>query len=769
MSTLRLPSLQVPQLGPASFARRILLRAVFAFLMLATLALAVMLLKDEKQRSYDNYRESFRRTHAELIARLRHPSGQLALANAARASGPATPLRPLILPWAAIDFDDQNKAQQAIEMAGCAVQYADGGSVCVAIGANPYAGGFIYIVGSFLAGDLIGRERGQLELDAIHRAQVTLDMPGERGAWIAPFERLPEAASAVVRGRLTGFIGSGPLLERETRPVRDFRGWLWQPAQCAEPPVRTATDAPTSGGETVASACIRRTYFSIRLPVETYRDALFRPTPPVWPPTGLDQTRVRIAIFGPGRDTPLFDSDDASALPPPTLDDIALALLPGETLRIQRIGAAPGSASARPGARGATGVPAAVAGPGAASSAAVKPDDSADPDSRNLIVRNGAEQTAGAASPWLRALIQRLPVQGYAERIELTERLISPLGAWSVTLTGDVASVERTLGVVATRLSWFVGAMLLAIGAAWLVIELGLIRRIAELTRRAAAVSSNVRDPGADARIGELDVSDLRGSDELGILAGGLSDLLVRVRQDARREQIRAEQERDMWHAVGHEIMSPLQSLLVLHPNAEDPAHRYLRRMQQAVQVLYGTASPSEALEAATLRVESVDLDGFLREMAHNARFAGIDDVLYRREPGALKVRADPYSLEDALTHVLRNAARYRPAGTPITLELGYDESTARVSVHNQGPPIDAALIGRIFEYGVSGASGTDDADGTTRASPTGAAQAADPHPEHRGQGLFVARTWLAKMGGTIVADNVADGVRFTLTLQRAG
>ena len=113
----------------------------------------------------------------------------------------------------------------------------------------------------------------------------------------------------------------------------------------------------------------------------------------------------------------------------------------------------------------------------------------------------------------------------------------------------------------------------------------------------------NVQDDKIEQRITHLDLSDLRGSDELGILASSLSDLLQRVKDDVRREHIRAQQERDMWHAVGHEIMSPLQSLMVLHPTAEDASHRYIQRMQQAVRVLYGSASPSEALEAATLKL----------------------------------------------------------------------------------------------------------------------------------------------------------------------
>lgn len=70
--------------------------------------------------------------------------------------------------------------------------------------------------------------------------------------------------------------------------------------------------------------------------------------------------------------------------------------------------------------------------------------------------------------------------------------------------------------------------------------------------------------------------------------------------------------------------------------------------------------------------------------------------------------------------------------------------------LHNQGPAIAPALLDKIFEYGVS-----------------------DPDlPEsgpHRGQGLFVARTYLAKMGGSLRAENCADGVVFILGLQRAG
>jgi two-component system OmpR family sensor kinase len=298
-------------------------------------------------------------------------------------------------------------------------------------------------------------------------------------------------------------------------------------------------------------------------------------------------------------------------------------------------------------------------------------------------------------------------------------------------------------------MSWYVGAMLAAIGMAWLLIELSLLRRVTVLTRRAAAVSYNVNAPNVEQRVGALDLSDLRGRDELGILAGALSDLLQRVKDDVKRETIRTQQERDMWHAVGHEIMSPLQSLMVLHPQADDASHRYVQRMQQAVKVLYSQASPSEALQAATLQVDALDLDEFLTHVAGNAHFAGVTDVRYTPAGAAVPVRADAFSLEDVVTHILRNAQRHRTPGTPITIALQQDGDAATVRIHNQGEPIAPALLQRVFDYGVSG-SDSENAE-----------------PGQRGQGLFVARTYMRKMGGTIEARNEDDGVSFVLTLQR--
>jgi signal transduction histidine kinase len=685
--------------GRVPLRLRVFFRGAFALLALATVALALTVLIDEKQRSHRRYAEGLHNNLAQIAARLRHPTGQLALLNPELADQAPTPLHPLVLPFSAIDFDDRVKSLQAIEMAGCQVQYPDGSSWCAGVGNNPYAGAFVYLVGNVALGELVSHPSGELDLTGFHRVRVELAMRGQTFRWIAPFEALDEGANgnAGRRGRLTGYIDENQPIAPGTRPVRDFRGWLWQEGRCIE---RDADPA----------ICVKRSFVSIRLPIEIFRDDLFQKKL-VWPPADLAQMRLRLQLLAPGDGPALFDTNSEGATVPFSLGELRSLLASGEQLRVRRLAA------------------------GAGPAAAVE-----------LLSLNGAADTGEPVSPWLSQLIRQLPVDGFDAPIVARDTIATPLGRYELVLSGDVRSVNRGLATVATRLSWFVGAMLLAIALTWLAIELRIIRRITLLTRRAASVSIGVR--GRDDLAG-IDLADLRGSDELGVLAQGLRDLLRRVNDDVRREQIRAEQEKDMWHAVGHEIMSPLQSLMALHGRADDASHRYVSRMQQAVKVLYGHASPSEALQSTTLQLAPIDLSEFLGNVARNAPYTGIEHVVFASPGRSVAVRAEEYALEDVVTHVLRNADRYRSTGSPIRIELDDSGSDVRVHIHNDGPAIPPGLIDAIFEYGVSD-SAQSDAQG------------------HRGQGLFVAKTYMAKMGGTIAAQNLAGGVRFTLGLPKA-
>jgi signal transduction histidine kinase len=638
-----------------------------------------------------------------------------------------------VLPFAAIDFDDPFKARQAVELSGCAVGWPAGpqagAQVCTAIGRSAFAGGFVYVVVDAPLPPAFERDLTQRDLRGLHRARITVTQGGEVERWTAPFEAAADGpvqtAAGGLRGRLTGFAGDLTELPLRQRPERDFRGWFWQERTCAP-------SAEPSDGAT----CARRTLLSLRVPVAAWREALFRGGAPTWPPADLARTQVRLEWLGPD-DAVLFDSLARGAEPPFSLAQLAGRLGAGETLRL---------VPERP----------------VATAREFRGSGTAAKDETLSALEEGP-----APAGWLASLILRLPDPGArsAERPppEASDEVVTPAGRWRVTLSGDFAQVDRQLIITATRLSGYVGAMLAAVALAWLLIELALLRRIARLTRRVADLGhrpgQGLEGTGASPAGGEdpaQAIAALRGRDELGLLAGTVADLLRRVREAAVRERIQAERERDMWHAVGHEIMSPLQSLMVLHGAADDPSHRYVQRMQQAVRVLYGKASPGEAITAAALTPATLDLDAFLRHVAHNAGFAGVSQVVYAARGRPALAQADEYALEDVITHLLHNADRHRVPGTPITLELEGPDAQGRlqIGVHNVGPGIAPELTERIFEYGFRGDT---------------AGHLADPaEGSQRGQGLFVARTYLGKMGGTLRVEATPDGPRFVMSLVAA-
>ena len=696
--------------GIAFFRLRLFFRGVFLLLALATAAIALSVLQDEKELSHRNYRQGFAKTMGQVAAQLRHPAGQLALLNPAASSAPGA-VHPLVLPFAALDFDDHNKVEQAVEMTGCARQYPDDAALCVAIGSNPYAGGFVYVVGHAPGPPPVAHATGEHDLALSSRLRVDVTLRGRHLVWIAPFEPEPATAVNVIRGRLTGFAedADGDVLPR---PVRDFRGWLWQGGPCLD------------GGKDV-DTCARRAFFSVRLPVEVLHEDVVASAHPVWPPADVNRIDVRVQWLAPGDGAPLFDSARPGATPPFSLADLSAQLLPGETLQLRKLD-------------GKTAAPLATI----KGAAPVTPPTSG-------WVPQAVNDFLGYA---VRGLLRRLPIEDEDAPIEATETIRTAAGSYELHGFGDERSANRGLALVATRVSWFVVAMLLALALAWGAIEWTIIRRITMLTKRSRAVTAAVVEDGKAGPWSSLDIADLRSPDELGVLATCLAELLQRVDESMQRERLRAEREKDQWMAVGHEIMSPLQSLIALHGAPDDASRRYILRMQQAIRVLYGSASPSEAFESTTLQLATLDLDAFLAEVAANAPHAGIADVRYDGPGEAVVVRADEYPLEDVITHVLQNAQRHRRAHTPITLRLRADEARATVELHNEGDAIPPELIDRIFEYGVSG---------------THAGEAADAHAPQRGQGLFVAKTYMAKMGGTIAAENADGGVRIVLTLPR--
>ncbi len=96
------------------------------------------------------------------------------------------------------------------------------------------------------------------------------------------------------------------------------------------------------------------------------------------------------------------------------------------------------------------------------------------------------------------------------------------------------------------------------------------------------------------------------------------------------------------------------------------------------------------------------------------------------------------------LTHILSDADRHRSKDSVIAITLDANAAGSKVRVRNVGEAIPDQLFDKIFEYGVS----------DHKAENTSAT---------RDQGLFVVKTYMAKMGDTVTAKNEVDGVSFEL------
>src|SRR5262249_2718220 len=157
--------------------------------------------------------------------------------------------------------------------------------------------------------------------------------------------------------------------------------------------------------------CPRRVSYAIRLPVEAFRDALTA-RHPQWPPPDLDHIRVHVQVLGPGDATPLFDSNAPGALAPASLSDLARPLQPGAGRPLTRQG---------------------------------------EPREAPLVLK-ARDDAAARTSPLILRLIDRLPVTERPAPLQGKDVIATSLASYDARFTGDARGIDRSLGVIATRL-----------------------------------------------------------------------------------------------------------------------------------------------------------------------------------------------------------------------------------------------------------------------------------------------------------------------------
>ncbi len=306
--------------------------------------------------------------------------------------------------------------------------------------------------------------------------------------------------------------------------------------------------------------------------------------------------------------------------------------------------------------------------------------------------------------------------------VRLAPQLVGPEGELytflvlpnRITLVGNALT---TVGLLA------VAILVIATVAWWIARSVG--RPVGELQRAVRDLASGQTDARVPAQIAE------RG-DELGSLAadfnrmaGQISGLL------ASRSRLMGE--------LSHELRSPLarlQAALALAAHHGTIGASEVERIEAEIgrmDRVIGDLLKFSRLEAALpvpqrlVRLEAL-LQALLRDEELEAGGRGCRlELLATAGPPVL---GDPELLRTAAENVLRNAIRYAPIGSVVTVELRRGPDWQCVRIADRGPGVPTGFLERIFDPYVRVSEGS---DGT-------------------GLGLAITRRVLEAHGGTAVA-----------------
>jgi dedicated sortase system histidine kinase len=211
---------------------------------------------------------------------------------------------------------------------------------------------------------------------------------------------------------------------------------------------------------------------------------------------------------------------------------------------------------------------------------------------------------------------------------------------------------------------------------------------------------------------------------------------------------------------LSHELQTPLaivkSSLDNLdHAGLPPEAEPYLARARDGVArlgALVRAMSEASRMERAiaAAEAEDVNLVDVVRGCAEGYRgLAGDRSIEVELPDAPVTMHVSPELIAQALDKLFDNAVSFTPPGGWLRIALRPTPDGADVELANQGPPLPAAMQGRLFDSLVSLRD---------KATPGEA--------PHLGLGLYVVRLVAERHQGSASARNIDDGVAFTLHLK---
>jgi signal transduction histidine kinase len=163
---------------------------------------------------------------------------------------------------------------------------------------------------------------------------------------------------------------------------------------------------------------------------------------------------------------------------------------------------------------------------------------------------------------------------------------------------------------------------------------------------------------------------------------------------------------------VAHDLRNPVQALMLQleillresqggHVVVPDEILQRLRRGGERLGRMVNDLLDATRIEASRLSLRPVRLRPAAAVTALVERIRptlGEHPVELRVDGAAREVRADPTRLDQILTNLLENAAKYSGEKTPIVVHVGPEDGGVRVAVEDQGPGIAQEELPRLFD-----------------------------------------------------------------------
>jgi signal transduction histidine kinase len=231
--------------------------------------------------------------------------------------------------------------------------------------------------------------------------------------------------------------------------------------------------------------------------------------------------------------------------------------------------------------------------------------------------------------------------------------------------------------------------------------------------------------------------------------------LLSRIARLAIERKRLQDAEQLLVGVVSHDLRGPLQTIVLscelLAAETHGTTRLWVSRALAAVRRANGLVD--DLLDATRARLGGLlPIDRAPVDLARLLLLA-IEDHRERSgraieltAPATLTVSCDAKRITQVVGNLLGNAVQHSPAGTVVEVALSATAGGVEISVHNEGPPIPAELMDKIFE-------------------PLERAEVASTN-HSIGLGLYIVHQIVAAHGGTItVASSEGDGTAFRVRL----